>query len=126
MRKMIMALLAAFIAYSSNAQLSNTKWKGSLNVQGGSMDVEFIFSNDTLDVINTSENESLETMKYTTTDSVLTLVKLYGQSQCDTTPGKYKYVIADNQMTINLISDDCLDRSGAMGAMKLDKEEVSQ
>lgn len=48
MRKIIMALIIVFIAYSSNAQLSGTKWKGALNIQGGSMEVEFIFSNDTL------------------------------------------------------------------------------
>jgi hypothetical protein len=123
MRKMLMTLMIAFIAYSSNAQLSGTKWKGTLHIESGDMDVEFIFSNDTLDVINTSENESLETMKYTLADSVISLQKLYGSSSCDTTFGKYKYAIVNNEMTLSLLSDDCYDRSSAIGTMKLKKEE---
>ena len=85
MRKILVTILVTFVAFNLHAQLGNSKWKGTLNVQGG-MDVIFNFNNDTLDVINTADNESLETMKYTATDSVLTLVKLYGQSQCDSSP----------------------------------------
>lgn len=125
MTKLFVTLLVTLLVFNAKAQLSNTKWKGTLNINGG-MDVSFNFSNDTLDVSSTESGESLEMMKYTTTDSLLTLVKLYGQSQCDTTAGKYKYVIAGNEMTISVISDDCLDRSGAIGTMKLDKEEASQ
>ena len=125
MNKIFLTLLIAMIVYSADAQLSNTKWKGTLNVEGG-MDVLFNFSNDTLDVQNAADNSSLETMTYTNTDSVLTLVKLYGQSQCDTTTGKYKYVIVNNEMTLSVLSDSCVDRAGAIGTMKLEKEEVSQ
>jgi len=125
MTRFFVTLLVTLIVFNANAQLSNTKWKGTLNINGG-MGVSFNFSNDTLEVSGTESGESLEMMKYTTTDSVLTLVKLYGNSQCDTTAGKYKYVIANNEMTLSLISDDCLDRSGAIGTMKLKKEEVSQ
>ncbi|MDE3182407.1 MAG: hypothetical protein KGM16_03215 [Bacteroidota bacterium] len=125
MNKIFLTLLIAMIIYSADAQLSNTKWKGTLNVEGG-MDVLFNFSNDTLDVQNAADNSSLETMTYTNTDSVLTLVKLYGQSQCDTTAGKYKYVIVNNEMTLSVLSDSCVDRAGAIGTMKLEKEEVSQ
>jgi len=123
MRKIMMALLVTFITYSSNAQISNTKWKGTLNIQGGSMDVDFNFSNDTLDIINTSENQSLETMKYTVADSVLSLQKLYGNSSCDTAIGKYKYAMTGNEMVISLISDGCSQRSDAIGTLKLKKEE---
>lgn len=62
-------------------------------------------------------------MKYTMTDSVLSLQKLYGSSSCDTTLGKYKYAIVNNEMTLSLLSDDCYDRSNAIGTMKLTKEE---
>ena len=124
MRKIMMTLLVAFIAYSSNAQLSGTKWKGALNIQSGAMDVEFNFTNDTLDVVNTADNESIETMKYTLADSVISLHKLYGSSPCGTEIGKYKYTIVDNELTLSLLSDDCSDRSNAIGNnMKLKKEE---
>ena len=125
MNKIFLTLLIVMIVYSADAQLSNTKWKGTLNVEGG-MDVLFNFSNDTLDVQNAADNSSLEMMTYNNTDSVLTLVKLYGQSQCDTTAGKYKYVIVNNEMTLSVLSDNCADRAGAIGTMKLEKEEVSQ
>ena len=125
MNKIFLTLLIAMIVYSADAQLSNTKWKGTLNIEGG-MDVLFNFSNDTLNVENAADNSSLETMTYTSDDSVITLTKIYGQSQCDTTAGKYKYVIVNNEMTLSLLSDDCPDRAGAIGTMKLEKEGVSQ
>jgi hypothetical protein len=122
MRKIFGTLLVTFIAFNLHAQLNNTKWKGNLNIEGG-MGVVFNFSNDTLNVSNIESGESIESMKYTTTDSVLTLQKLYGNSQCDNAPGNYKYVITDNEMTLSLISDKCPDRSAAIGTMKLKKEE---
>lgn len=122
MRKLFITLLVTFIAFNLHAQLNNTKWKGTLNIEGG-MDVVFNFSNDTLDVSSVESGESLETMKYTSTDSILTLQKLYGNSQCGTTPGNYKYLIIDNEMTLSLISDECPDRSAAIGTMKLKKED---
>jgi len=122
MKKTILIILVFFGAVSVKAQLSNTRWNGMLNIQGG-MDVIFNFSNDTLDVVNTSDNESLETMKYSIKDSVLTLVKLYGSSQCDTsTPGLYKLGITGKEMTLELISDSCADRSEAIGTMKLNQQ----
>ena len=107
---------------SVNAQLSNSKWKGVLNIESG-MNAIFSFSHDTLEVFNADTNESMETMKYSTKDSLLTLQKLFGSSQCDTsTPGVYKYQINNNEMTLTLVYDQCPDRSGAIGTMKLNKE----
>lgn len=122
MRKILVTLLVTFAAFNVHAQLNNTKWKGTLNIEGG-MDVIFNFNNDTLDVYNAESGESLETMKYTSGDSVLTLVKLSGQSQCDSSQGNYKYVILNNEMTLSVISDPCYDRAGAIGTMKLEKED---
>ena len=122
MKNFFALLFVTFIAFNLQAQLSNTKWKGTLNIQGG-MDVVFNFTSDTLDVTSPASGESLETMSYTTTDSVITLQKLYGNSQCDTTLGKYKYVITGKEMALSLISDSCSDRSTAIGTMKLEKKE---
>jgi hypothetical protein len=109
-----------FVALSTKAQLANTRWKGTLNVENG-LDAVFNFHNDTLEVSGAESGEDLETMSYNTTDSVLTLVKLYGQSQCDTTAGRYKYAIENNVLTLSVISDECPDRSQAIGTMKLEK-----
>ncbi|MGN6802599.1 MAG: hypothetical protein ACTHJN_11900 [Ginsengibacter sp.] len=120
MRKILVTAAIIFVALSTKAQLANTKWKGTLNVENG-LDAVFNFHNDTLEVSSAESGEDLETMSYNTTDSVLTLVKLYGQSQCDTTAGKYKYAIENNELTLSVISDECPDRSQAIGTMKLEK-----
>ena len=123
MKKIILLLTVPFLAATVNAQLSNTKWNGELNIQGG-MSTIFNFSNDTLDVVSNDNNQSLETMKYTVKDSLLTLQKLYGSSQCDTsTPGVYKFQIAENELKLTLVSDECPDRAEAIGTMKLNKQE---
>lgn len=122
MNKIVLSMLISLIAYAADAQLSNTTWKGTLNIEGG-MNVLFNFNNDTLDVVNAADNSSLETMTYKLADSVITLVKLYGQSQCSDTPGKYKFVRDNDELTLSLLSDDCSDRADAIGTMKLEKEE---
>ena len=122
MKKTFALLFVTFIAFNLQAQLSNTKWKGILNVQGG-MDVVFNFNNDTLDVTTADGGQSIETMKYNLSDSVLTIIKIYGSSQCDTASGKYKYAITGKEMTLSLISDNCYDRVTAIGTMKLEKKE---
>ena len=122
MNKIFVTLSIFLVAFSANAQLTNTKWKGTLNIQGG-LGVQFNYGKDTLEVINLDDNSSIETMKYTVNDSIVTIQKLYGSSQCDTsTLGKYKYVINGDQMTMRLISDDCFDRSNAIGTLTLKKE----
>jgi hypothetical protein len=122
MKKISALLFVSFIAFNLHAQLSDTKWKGTLNIQGG-MDVVFNFSHDTVDVTSPESGESLETSRYTASDSVITFQKLYGGSQCDTTIGKYKYLITGNEMTLSVISDSCYDRAEAIGTMKLEKKE---
>ena len=122
MKQIFFLLIGSFLACSLQAQLANTKWQGKLDIQGG-MDVVFNFGKDTVDAVIPESGESIEASLYTLTDSVLTFQKLYGNSQCDTTVGKYKYVITGNEMTLSLISDSCYDRATAIGTMKLEKKE---
>ena len=123
MKKTIVLLIVSFLYVTVNAQLANSKWKGVLNIESG-MNTVFNFSNDTLEVLNSDTNESLETMKYAIKDSTLTLYKLYGSSQCDaSTPGIYKFQIVENELTLSVVSDDCPDRADAIGVIKLEKEE---
>ncbi|HEV8082456.1 MAG TPA: hypothetical protein VGP55_04600 [Chitinophagaceae bacterium] len=125
MKKVIVLIIISFITISVNAQLANTKWKGTLNIEGG-METLFNFSSDTLIVLNASSNETIETMKYVVKDSVVTLQKLYGNSECDgTTIGTYKFEIKNDAMTLSLVSDGCNDRSGAIGTMKLTSNKLA-
>ena len=122
MSKMMITLIVICMTCTANAQFSNTKWKGTLDIDGG-MNVVFQFKGDTLNVVNAYDNSSLETMKYAVDGKILTIKKLYGESQCsESTLGKYKYAIVKDEMKLNLISDDCYDRSNAIATLRLKKE----
>lgn len=125
MKKVVVLIIICFITISVNAQLANTKWKGTLNIEGG-METLFNFSSDTLIVLNASSNETIETMIYVVKDSIVTLQKLYGNSECDaTTIGTYKFEIKNDAMILSLVSDGCNDRSGAIGTMKLTSNKLT-
>lgn len=122
MKKIIILLLVFLVSFSVHAQLANTTWKGVLNIEGG-MEAFFNFGNDTLEVFNASNKESMETMKYMVKDSLLTLQKIFGGSECDnSTPGNYKFEIKNDERTLSLLSDSCYIRSEAIGTIKLNKE----
>jgi hypothetical protein len=123
MKKIFALFLILFIALGVNAQLSNTKWRGTLHLDDP-IDVIFSFKTDTLEALNAEDNSSIETMKFSVNDSVLVIQKLFGQSQCDNSAtGKYKFEINGNEMTWKVISDDCDERSQVIGSMKLSREQ---
>lgn len=123
MKKILFVLFIAFITVDVNAQLANTKWKGTLNFDNP-VDAIFSFSNDTLDVLNAMDNSSMETMKFTVKDSIISFQKLFGHSECDNnTIGNYKFTVSGDDMTLKLVSDACDDRAQVIGDMKLNKEK---
>ncbi len=104
----------------AQAQLANTKWKTTFQMDQP-LNVIFNFTADTLSVTNSSDYSNLETMTYTTQDTVLTLKKLYGQSECDTAKGIYAFKITGNEMHLGLISDSCSHRAMIINDIKLTK-----
>ncbi len=123
MKKLIYTLVIMFITFNVQAQLSNTKWKTTLQLDEA-IDVIFKFSADTLDVTNVGDNSEIEAMNYTVQDTVLTMRKLYGQSDCDTSAvGTYSFKVNGDELWLKLISDDCSDRSNVIRDIKLDKTE---
>ena len=123
MKKVIYTLVIIFIAINVNAQLANTKWKTTLQTDEA-IDVIFNFGADTLDVTNAGDNSDIEAMNYALQDTVLTLRKLFGESQCDTSAvGTYSYKINGNELWLKLISDNCEDRSNVIKDIKLNKSE---
>jgi hypothetical protein len=74
-------------------------------------EIVFDFRTDTVEAFSADDNESVETMLYTVEDSVLTIKKITGQSECDDTPGKYKFEIKDDGMYLTLIEDACAHRA---------------
>ncbi|HMH31663.1 MAG TPA: hypothetical protein VK543_01465 [Puia sp.] len=111
MKKIIFFVLVSFATVSLHAQLSKTKWKGTLQLDNP-VDVLFDFGQDSLTVYVVENNSGLETMLFTVKDSVLSIKKVYGQSDCDDQiTGKYKYEIKNDEMLLTLVSDDCVSRA---------------
>ncbi|HVX25291.1 MAG TPA: hypothetical protein VHB70_03035 [Parafilimonas sp.] len=124
MKRIFYLLIGIFLtALSAHAQLANTKWKATLQLDQP-LDVIFNFGADTLDVTNAEDHSDIEAMKYTAQDTVLSIEKLYGNSQCDTSGvGKYSFKVDGDTLSLKLISDYCTDRSDVIGDIKLEKTE---
>lgn len=112
--KEIAFVFLVFTSVTVNAQLKNTKWKGTIQTDN-KIDVIFNYKTDTLDVSNAQDGSNIETMTYAVKDSVMTLQKVYGQSNCDGVgKGKYNFGIKNNLLYLKLLSDSCSDRSAAL------------
>lgn len=124
MKKIISVLLLSLIILGAQAQLANSKWKTTLQLDEAT-DVVFNFSTDTLNVTYSTDTANIiEATKYTIKDTVLTIQKLFGQSECDTTAiGTYSCIVNGNEMQLKLISDDCSDRADIIKDIKLNKSE---
>ena len=123
MKKIIFFVLVSFVTISLHAQLSKTKWKGTLQLDNP-VDVLFDFGKDSLTVFVVENNAGLETMLFSDKDSLLSIKKVYGQSDCDEqVTGKYKYIIKDDEMTLTLISDDCPNRATVLDKTKWTKSK---
>jgi hypothetical protein len=64
MREIILTFLITLISITVDAQLKNTKWKGTIH-SDSDIDVVFDYRNDTLEVTNIEDSSNLETMTYT-------------------------------------------------------------
>lgn len=126
MKQIICMLFASIALAPAFAQLKNTKWEGTINGDNPRK-VTLNFKKDTMVVYSVLEHEMVETMTYTSTANSFTLLKLFGQSDCDkTNPGKYNFQIKGNKMTIKLNSDQCSDRSTAIDATEWTKVKTSK
>ena len=121
MRKIILFLFIAFTAISANAQFTNTKWKGTLEIDPAT-DVLFDFRKDTAEVFVLSDNSSLEIMLYTIKGNELTLQKITGKSDCDETViGKYKFEMKNDEVVLIRMDDGCDDRGNVLDKSKWTK-----
>ncbi len=117
-KKICFILLVSLAATSLHAQLNNTHWKARIEIDGP-VNVIFDFKKDTCQILRLADSGVIETMSYTIKDSILTVQKIDGQSDCDiSTIGKYKIELKDNSLVIRLASDDCDDRSTVMDNSK--------
>ncbi len=118
MKKTLLFIFVSFAFISAHAQLANTKWKGTLQLDNPT-DVIFDFSMDSLKVSAAADNGGIETMKYTVKDTVLTIQKVYGQSDCDSSAvARYRFEIKDDDLYLTLMGDDCDDRAEVLDNTK--------
>jgi hypothetical protein len=118
MKKTIVTLFLVMTSTILFAQLSNSKWKGTLRGDNP-QDVIFDFRKDTAVVYTLTDNSLVETMTYSVKDMVLTLLKVEGISDCDnSTPGKYKIGISNDALYLKLVEDRCDDRASAIDSIK--------
>jgi len=122
MKTIMLVILVSFAFIPAIAQ-QHFKWKGTLNLDQPT-DIFLDFRNDTCEAISVNDNESLEIMHYSLSGTLLTLQKITGQSECDSSSiGKYKIEKKDDGLLITFISDDCDDRSSALDNTIWAKEE---
>lgn len=118
MKKIIITLLFAMTSVPLLAQLSNSRWNGTLRGDNP-QNVIFDFRKDTAIVYTVADSSIVETMVYSVKDMVLTLHKIDGISDCDnSTPGKYRIGIEKDTLYLRLLDDPCSDRSSAVDAVK--------
>jgi len=121
MKKIIFMLLVLAIGATAHAQLANTKWKVTLKLDNP-MDAIFSFSKDTLTVTAVADGSTIETMVYSVKDNVLTIQKISGQSDCETsTIGKYKLEKKGANLLVTVVSDDCDDRGPVLDGTTWEK-----
>lgn len=114
MKKTILVLLTIFMGACLHAQLTNTQWKTRIDINGP-VGVILDFKKDTCSLYTIADSTIIETMTYTIKDSVFTLHKIEGQSECDnSTPGVYKFVLQANKLALHMVSDNCDDRVSAI------------
>src|SRR6476620_1436616 len=113
--KNIMVLFACLTVMASAAgQLKNTRWKANVIIDNP-VNVILDFKENTVDCYRVADSSMIESMSYSQSDTTFTLMKISGQSDCDTSvPGKYSYKLLNGKMTIKMVDDGCTDRSSVI------------
>src|SRR5882724_7161547 len=114
MKKIIFILPALFVFASINAQLNNTKWKGTI-LGDNPRNVILDFKKDKFEICTVSDSAIVETMNWIVNDNTFTVKKIDGQSDCDnSTIGKYQFSIKKDSLFVKVLNDVCDDRSSAL------------
>jgi len=124
MKKTILyTLLFVLFVATANAQLTDTKWRNTMNIPDA-IETILHFKKDTVSLSIAGDGSLVETMSYTISKDTLKLTKLSGMSPCsDTIVGIYKIEIKDDKMTIVPLIDDCVERFNAFKADPWVKEK---
>ena len=116
-------LAVFFICLSADTaienELQNTTWKGTFNIPEPTEGF-FVFKQDTVTVM--VNDYALETMQFSTKGDTLSLTKISGDSSCGSDEGLYKYSVNGSSLKLQVLSDDCPDRSSGISTKKYVKQ----
>ena len=120
MKTFLICLVLVSVSIVSKAQLTNTKWSGTMMVPS-EQQVELSFKKDSLFII--INNSPVESMTYNVKDSLINVVKVDGKSPCDSGPFALKFLLQGDKLFIKDISDNCDERKNAWTADPFTKEK---
>ena len=109
MKKNSLLFVATFLLNAAFAQLENTRWKATLQINGP-LNTLMDFRKDTVLIYTVADSNLIERMTYTSDDTSFTLLKIDGQSDCYKEPGKYHFAITGDNLVLKLLADECYDR----------------
>ena len=116
--------LLVFITSTLPAQLTDTKWRNSMNIPDP-METFLQFKKDTVLLTIVADGTLVETMTYSVSKDTLRLTKTSGMSPCaDNIIGLYHFELKDDKLTITPLSDDCSERAGAFKPEAWSKEKI--
>jgi hypothetical protein len=110
MKNCFLLLIALFDFITAFAQLENTRWKTTLQIDNTPVNSLLDFKKDTVLLYTVADSTMIESMMYTKDDSSFTLIRIDGQSSCGDIPGKYGFSIKDDHLSLALLKDECYDR----------------
>ena len=109
MKKNFLLFVATLLLNAAFAQLENTRWKATLQINGP-LNTLMDFRKDTVLIDTVADSNLIERMTYTSDDTSFTLLKIDGQSDCYKEPGKYHFAITGDNLLLKLLADECYDR----------------
>lgn len=112
MRRIVLLAAIIFSSRISFGQIANTNWKGYFQTPD-SVELVLHFKTDTL-LVNTTDSETIEMMRFSVHNDTLSLVKIAGQSDCmDNSEALYKFELKQDRLFISVLRDDCDQRGSA-------------
>lgn len=113
MKTILFSVVLVISCTFAKAQLANTKWSGSI-MAPSIVDVNLVFSKDTLKITVAGQSDVLEAMTYTVKDIVITIKKVFGGSPCDDgSSATMKYIIKGDNLFLSVLNDPCEPRKNA-------------
>ena len=111
--------VVCFFLFTANAQLANTKWKGTLKIPGENGNLQplpttWSFQNDTLTIVYAVGGFPADVMTYQEEKNIVSIKKVSGSVPCDNDAvGKFSYEIKGDQLLIRKIEDACTARGAS-------------